>query len=914
MQQANEGEPAGKAERRSHEERWPPWLLGQKIAVPCRVDGYLDRAALIEHAMPTRRRLTVLRAPGGFGKTTVLAECCRRLQEAGVPAAWVLVDERDEPAVLDTYVACAVRRAAAGASPQRDTRTMPQAPEPRGAQASRTALAMRELAARNGPFVLVLDELERVVHPESAALIDDLLERGPPNLHLAFACRELPAGVNVAGAVLERRAAILSDDDLRFSRAEVARFFKGKLTRARLGALMAQSAGWPFALTISRNEMAGGARTGARAARQFVENWVESRLFAGLGAEEREFLLDLGLFEWMDAALLDDVLERTDSRLRIETMAVLAGMLEPVRDGATDVWRLHPLIREHCVRSRFRETPQRYRSVHRRIAEALARRGQTAAALRHAVEAGEPALAGDMLERAGGVRLQALEGAVEFQAAATQLSRTVVEERPRLALVRCLSLLLSGQPEQARERFRSLAQILAGVAADESEGSLDFRVERCMVRGMIALYGGGPFDRAFMEPHLVDISALAASPRIDHVTRGIMEYSLSVAGNVMAHFEAAIDHGARARRYFAQNRHMSVFIDLQEGQVAMAQGRVRDAAALYRRAERIARASYLLGPEPAAICTVLSQELALECASDAPRAELVRVPDVLVTGASPFQAYSAASTAVVELTLHDEGVERALVVTGEMLEYVHRARLPALVRQLAALKVSLLAGAGRAGDAERAWAAYELPEHATDCLDLSGQSWREMEAIACARLRLAIAHERFDEGRGFAETLRAKTAARGLRRTLMRALALCAALEVRAGEEAAARALLEDYLRLYTETPYAGALVRERAHCAHLVGAIVESGADASCPEAAQALLGVMARADDPRRTVLNLRERQVLERLSGQRDKQIAAELGLSPHGVRYHLRNLFAKLGARNRAEAVRRARQMGLITIDY
>ena len=89
-----------------------PWLLRQKIAVPDRVAGYFDRAGLVDRAMPTRRRLTVLVAPGGFGKTTLLAECCRRAREDGIPVAWVSVDEQDEPAVLDTYIACACRSAA----------------------------------------------------------------------------------------------------------------------------------------------------------------------------------------------------------------------------------------------------------------------------------------------------------------------------------------------------------------------------------------------------------------------------------------------------------------------------------------------------------------------------------------------------------------------------------------------------------------------------------------------------------------------------------------------------------------------------------------------------------------------------------------------------------------------------------
>ena len=343
----------------------------------------------------------MLNAPGGFGKTTLLAECCRRLREDGIPIAWVSVDDQDEPAVLDTYIAFACRSALAGAVEDPERPTVPSADNAPGGSGSRTALAMREVADLEVPFVLVFDEVERLANPASAALLDYLVKRGPANLHLAFACRELPVSVDVASLALEGRAAMVSAEDLRFSRSEVADFFDGKLTRAQLTALMSESAGWPFALRISRNEMESVAGADPRAAQVIVENWVESRLFAGLKSQDREFLLDIGLLEWMDPVLLDEVLERTDSMLRLRTMSVLVGMLEPIRSEGTDVCRLHPLIREHCVRRRFLETPERFRSIHRRIAGALARRGQTAAAMRHAVEAGDPALAGEILERAG---------------------------------------------------------------------------------------------------------------------------------------------------------------------------------------------------------------------------------------------------------------------------------------------------------------------------------------------------------------------------------------------------------------------------------------------------------------------------------------------------------------------------------
>ena len=906
---ADPGRDSRGAGRDCGDHRLVPWLLRQKVAVPDRVAGYLDRVELENRVMPTRRRLTVLNAPGGFGKTTLLAECCRHLRGDGFPVAWLSVDERDEPAVLDTYIAYACRSAVAGSGEDPKRPAGPSADAAPGASGSRTALAMRDVARIEVPFVLVFDEVERLGNPESAALLEFLIKRGPPNLHLAFACRQLPVGVDVASLTLEGRAAVVSTEDLRFSRSEVAEFFDRKLSRAQLTALMLESAGWPFALRISRNEMAGGRSGDTHASQEIVGNWVESRLFPGLGADERDFLLDMGLFEWMDAALLDEVLERSDSLLRIKTMSVLVGMLEPVQNEGTDVWRLHPLIREHCVRRRFRETPQRFRSIHRRLAAALARRGQTAAAMRHAVDAGEPALAGDILEHAGGVRLHASEGSVEFQAADAQLIEDVIQGRPRLGLVRCLSLLLSGRTEEARERFRSLAPILDANGADGSDAALELAVERCTVRGMIALYGGERLGGELLQSHLVEVARLAESSRVDRVTRGIMEFSLAMAGTMSADFEAALDRCARARPYFAQSRYMSAFIDLQEGQVAMARGCVREAATLYRRAERVATARYWVGPEPATLCRTLLGELALETGRIAADAELTDMPERLLTGASPFQAFTAASGAVLDCKLRDEGVDRALAVAGEMLEYVRGAALPALVRYVGGLRVSLLATAGRIAEGEQAWAGDGLPESTVECLDLEGQTWREMEALSCARLRLLIGQERFEDARNFAAELRAAAAERGLTRTVMRALALSVVLEHRAGDTPAAHGHLESYLQRFAETPYAGPLVRERETCAPLVSRVLDTAPDVSGKETARVLLEAMERASEPPIPALTDREREVLERLEMQGDKQIAAALGISTHGVRYHLRNLFDKLGARTRGEAVRRARERGL-----
>ena len=806
----------------------PPWFLGQKIAVPDHVAGHLDRAELADRTMPTRRRLTVLQAPGGFGKTTLLAECCRRLREEGVPTAWVTIDEQDEPGILDTYIACACHVAVSGSAADLETVAASDMGQVGAGPESRIGVAMRGIAEVDGPFVLVFDELERIASAGASRLLALLLERGPPNLHLAFGCRQLPAGVNVAGAVLEGRAVIASADELRFSRDEVAAFFGGKLPRARLDALLVESAGWPFALRIARSEADGSRRTQA-ATGQFVDNWVESRLFAGLGTDEREFLLDIGLFEWMDPALLDEVLERSDSMHRIDTMPLLAGMLEPVKDGTTAVWRLHPLIREHCTRRRFQETPERFLTVHRRLAEALERRGQTVAAMRHAVEAGEPGLAGDVLERAGGALLHSRLGTAPFLAADRVLSEDLVAARPRLGLSRCLATMLSGRMQEALERYAVLAPHVPRLRddADDDASDLHLAAEHCVVRGMLGLYSGERLV-SLQREHLPNLAMLARSPRIDPPTRGVFAYALGLANSMRARFGPALQQAARARQWLGRNTNTLMYTDVLLGQIAMAQGRVESAATHYRLAEQAATGSHGPGSEAAVICTVLRLELALECGRAPRGADQTGVPEALMAGATPLQAYAAASGAAVDLALWDTGVAGALAAVDGMLEYVRGARLPALARHVSALKASVLATAGRFADAERAWMAGDLPRQAADCLDLTGQTWRELESLCCARLRLDIGRGRFEEARRFGEDLRAVADGHELRRTVMRALALSIVLELRAGANDAAAELLHEYLRLYSETPYAGPLVREREDCAPLVDASIEAAPDAA--------------------------------------------------------------------------------------
>ena len=392
-----------------------------------------------------------------------------------------------------------------------------------------------------------------------------------------------------------------------------------------------------------------------------------------------------------------------------------------------------------------------------------------------------------------------------------------------------------------------------------------------------------------------------------------MEYALCVLHQLKAEFDAALERLAGARQFLAQSQYMAMHAELLRGQIAMAQGHVQDAESHYRTARRIARKSYVLDPMSSAGVEVMLQELALECNRVSSAADMRSVPPALMTNGVPLSGFAAASGLVIELKLRAGRTDQALATADELLEYVRGVGLTTLARHLAALRVSVLVAAGRVGDAARTWRLANLPEDAEGCVDLGGQVWREMEAVACARLRCLIASERFDEGRRLARELRSVAVERRLRRTLMRALALSMVLEQRAGEPSAAMGHLEKFLPLFAESPYAWPLVRERATCAAVVTTFLDRNPDSPCREAAREISAAIHGVVDARELVLSERERTVLQRLESQRDKQIAAALGLSVYGVRYHMRKLFTKLQVRTRVEAVRRAREAGLIQDD-
>ena len=874
----------------------PPWIIPGKAAVPEPVPAYLHRPTLIERIDPTARRATVLKAPGGFGKTTLLAAACRGLRERGVLTAWLTLDMPDTPIVFEAYLAFAFKTAGLNVPGSSSARSDDDPLD------SRLDILIHALVGHGGPCALFLDELERLADPATLELLDTLIKWSPPNLGLALACRDFPAPLDIGSSVLAGRMDLIEAGELRFTDLEATAFVGDRLPRPARTELINRCAGWPIALRILMNERRHGAEPNVN---DVAGNWVDSRLWRGLEADSRELLLDLGLFERFDADLIDEVLCGTGLLRRIAALPAVAGLLESVRADGADTWRLHPLVCEHCATRRLRETPERYRSVNRRLAEALARRGDTVSAMRHAAAAEAPDLVAQILEATGAVRLWHREGIGRLHAADRYLTEEIRAKHPRLALAHCVVLMTAGRLEEARRAYRTVTdrqrQDRPGPGAIS-----DFDIDDCTVRGMLYLYGCERLDDPGVKALHDDLRGYADMHDLSLETRGPFQLGLCIVGTLKAEFDAAQRAAARAEEALGQSPYVRMFAEVYRGQIAMAQGRVSDAARHYAHADRVARTGFVSDPGQVVFVEVLIRELDLERHRTArlERAPL-GIPRALYAGGTPLGCFAAASATALELTRRRHGPDAAETTIEDMREYALRAGLPALVRYLAGLHVALLAAAGRVSYAERLWRLADLPKTDEACLDLQGQSWREMESLACARLRLLTTTGRHDDARALAAALLTVTAERGLCRTRMRALMLSVALERADGHSAEAEVHLAEFLHLYAETDYAGPAATDRETVLGMLERLLANRPSVATRTAGERLASLLrGPADTPSRVRLSDRELQIVDHLDTLKDREIAGLLGLTVSGVRYHVSRIFKKLGVNNRRMAVERA----------
>jgi LuxR family maltose regulon positive regulatory protein len=892
---------------------YPPKLQRRLVARP-RLSGRLRRGAA--------SRLTLISAPAGFGKTTLLAEWLAATPTEG-SVAWLSLEENDsQPAVYWTYVITALQAVV----PSAGTSALPLLQSGQPPIETVVATVLNELGTVPDDIYLVLDDYHLVDGPDIQAGMTYLLEHLPPQVHLVISTREDPdlplARLRAGGQLVEVRAT-----DLRFTLEEAASYLNDVtglgLAASDIARLEGRTEGWIAALQLAalsmerRDDVTGFIASFAGDDR-YVVDYLVDEVLGRQPAQVRSFLVQTSVLDRLSGPLCDAVTGQPGSKAMLESLDRANLFVVPL-DDRRRWYRYHHLFADVLHTYLLDEDPDRVAPLHRRASQWYEQHGEPSQAIRHALAAGDVERAADLVELAiPALRRDRQEATIRGWLEA--LPDGVVRVRPVLAVSFVGTLMSIGEFEGVEDRLGDVERWLeptgdgtwtrpeGTVVVDEGEfHRLPAVVE--MYRAALALVrGDAPATIGFSQ------RAIDRAAEEDHLTRAGASALIGLArwggGDLETAHRAYSDaaEGLRRAGYVADVLGCSITL----ADIRITQGRLGEALGTFERALRLASNPDGTVLRGTADMYVGMSRIACE-RNDLPAAtrHLLRAEELGEPTWLPQNPYRW-RVAMARVREAEGDVDGALGLLEEALG-VYMGDFSPNVRPIPALRARVLAAHGRVSDAF-AW-ARERGLSAED--DLS--YLREFEHITLARVLLAQSRaQRPEPARSAAARLlqRLLQAAEVGERTgsVIEILVLQALTQHARGDVPGALAALERALTLAEPEGYVRVFAGEGPPMATLLRVAANQGVTLSY---VRRLLAAVNRSEatpvqqglvEP----LSERELEVLRLLSSDLDgPDIARELTVSLNTLRTHTRNIYAKLGVNSRRAAVRQAAELNLLS---
>ncbi|MEM9009324.1 MAG: helix-turn-helix transcriptional regulator, partial [Cyanobacteria bacterium P01_F01_bin.86] len=456
-------------------------LLATKFYRPKWSADLVSRPRLIDRIHP-QRKLTLVSAPAGFGKTTLLAEWA-----AGVSPersiAWVSLDPSDnDPAIFWTYLIAALHNI----QPSLGERSLAllQSPQPPPIESVLMTL-LNEISAVETDFVLILDDYHAIATQAIHRGIGFLLNHLPPQMHLIMASRADPpfslARLRSCGELTELRVA-----DLRFTPDEAAAFLHQVMGLAiaavEVSALEKRTEGWIAGLQLAALSLQGRADIPDFVAAfsgddRYIVDYLLEEVLQQQPESVRRFLLQTAILERLSGSLCDavcgDSMGQIGGQETLETLERGNLFIIPL-DNKRQWYRYHHLFADVLQAHALMERPEQIPSLHGRASEWYEQNGLFAEAIRHALAAQDFERAAGLIEQMWPT-MRRRQRETTVLGWITSLPDAVIRNRPVLSVAYALVLLNDGQFDaveahlQDAERCLAAASAVASIVIDDAQ-------------------------------------------------------------------------------------------------------------------------------------------------------------------------------------------------------------------------------------------------------------------------------------------------------------------------------------------------------------------------------------------------------------------------------------------------------------
>jgi LuxR family maltose regulon positive regulatory protein len=539
------------------------------------------------------RTLTLVSAPAGFGKTTLLGEWLQsnREDESPLPGTWLSLDIHDnDPARFTTYVVAALRKVETDLGSEIET--MLKAGQTLPIDGIWEYL-ISEIACIPSPFVLVLDDYHVIENPLIHQCLAFLFEQMPPAMNLVISSRSDPP-IPLSRLRVRDELAELRASDLRFNSEEMAEFLAlwiGKqLSATDHAELEARTEGWIAGLQLAALAMQNLLETEPEEAREtslssfvhrlsgnthFILDYLAEEVLRRQPEAVRSFLLKTCILERLTAPLCDALMDGQGSQNILTSLEKENIFLFPLDDERA--WfRYHTLFADLLRSTLQHQQPALVVDLHRKARAWYESQGYFAEAVHHALQTPDPGEAARLMEKVAIDTLMSGEIETVLRWAGT-IPDDQAKIRPALCAAFGWAFILSGKMDQAMRYLHLPDQ---GSVSQESLSACP-TVEIALARAMIA-YCMEDFENAFRYAQQVS-EQLPQEPTYLH---GMLKFILGAAYEMVGQDQAAFQACQEARKlnHAFDNRISELYALGRIGDLQVRRGQLHQAFQTYQQA------------------------------------------------------------------------------------------------------------------------------------------------------------------------------------------------------------------------------------------------------------------------------------------------------------------------------------------
>jgi LuxR family maltose regulon positive regulatory protein len=915
----------------------PASILVTKLYIPRPRSELVRRPGLIGRLNNgLDRKLTLLSAPAGFGKTTLLSQWVRSLGDSNerdgqtIKVAWLSLDDGDNDPVrfLSYFIAALNQIKDIEADLGQGAAGMLQSPQLPSTNHILISL-INDLAAIPGKIIFVLDDYHLIDSESVQRALGFLLENLPPQLHLVIATRQDPhlslGRLRAQDQITDIRAA-----DLRFTFSEAADFLNQamglSLSSDDIADLETRTEGWIAGLQLAAISMQGSKdRTG------FIKSFTGShRLVLDFLIEEvldqqsesiQNFLLQTSILNRLTGSLCDALTEGNHSRETLEMLDRANLFIIPL-DEERRWYRFHHLFAD-LLRQRLRQIqPENLPVLHIKAADWYEQNKFMDEAIEHALCAEDFKRAARLIENATETVWVRSED-TKFRRWLEKLPDELVFSKPQLCIFQAWQLYLNGQIDEAERRLYAVQRVLEPIASPSAELSsikdaqlieVDTRklLGRTAALRAVLLYSQGDAQGIMQYAR----QALNYLPEDDLLWRNSATISLGDAygfiGDVPSAYQARLD-GLKMSKA-SGNAYMILFACLNLVFTLRDMGRLQDALEICQQQIEMANKNGLSRTGVVGWLFMLWGEILAEKNELEQALELERKGAQLIEQSKDVIMLGWSSLCLIRVLFSRGDLEDAEEVIQKinylaMDHYVN----PWIINQMRAWQA-------------RIWLLQDELEAASQWakdldVDINGTLTSVHDFDYGILARILIAQKRLVAASNLLQRL-FETAEEGERTSKMIEILILQALAFQANDKTTqAISTLERAFNLAEPGGFIRIFVDEGPLMAHLLYESLSHGTASKYP---QRLLAAFPVAE-PERVAskksqvdqsgliepLSDREIEVLQLIArGLTNRDIATRLFLSLHTVKAHTRNIYSKLNVHNRTQAITRSQQLGIL----